>query len=813
MSKNDITITDEFKEVLNILKHTSESIFITGKAGTGKSFLLSEFRKQTNKNYVVLAPTGIAALNVGGQTIHSFFKFPIGVIDIKERKLNREREGLYSKLDMIIIDEISMVRSDLMNAIDVLLRKYRGELTMPFGGVQMVFVGDVFQLPPVLKDKVERETLLNLYKSEFFFDAPVFSEFKYQIKELTKVFRQTEKEKQFKKLLNNVRIGHVKDKELKILNSRHRSYVQEYEDSIVLTSKREIARGTNKNKLDEIIEEEYTYIGELSGKYTDLKNKGEKELENKLPVPYDLKLKKGALVMMLKNDSGNRWVNGTIGKIHSLEKEKIIVKIQDHIHIVERQCWEEIEYVLNKETKKLEKNVVASIVQYPITLAYAITIHKSQGQTFNKITVDTGTGAFAHGQVYVALSRCRSLEGVVLNNALKWNDIIIDKRVIDYCKEKGISMDSVTMETEPDKKENLSVPTSVTYQINDKRNPPRVLEDEGYIVEVSNANVEQKQISREKYNRLKTLLFLVSLLLIGVLGFELIDFRDNDLESEEMHEVHPLDTILEPMLDEDVKTINTKIKPKVVPAKKPVTPVPSVYVSGGTFLMGCTEEQENSCELNERPAHQVTVSSFRMSKYEITYKQFARFLNNKGNQTEGSVPWLDVNSRECAIKYINGKYTVLKEDENRPVNKVSWYGAKAFAKWLGGRLPTEAEWEFAARGGNKSKGYKYAGANNFNQVGWHKDNAFPNSQSVGTKQPNELGFYDMSGNMFEWCQDWRYEYTEKPLTNPKGALSGNKKVVKGGGWFYDHIFCRVSNRLFYKPKRRYRYVGFRVVFH
>lgn len=434
-SKTQFILTEEFKEILDIINNTSDSIFITGKAGTGKSSLLTHFIKKTKKKFVILAPTGIAALNVSGQTIHSFFRFPPNIIDPNSIKPDYVRAELFRELEMVIIDEISMVRSDLMHGIDIALRKNRNRLNEPFGGVQMVIIGDLFQLPPVLTER-DRNPILTNYGGQYFFNAPVFSQYTYHFKELTNIFRQSEEEVEFKILLNNVRNNKVQFEDMTLLNSRHKENAGEQNNSIFLTTRRDIARNINKEKLELLPGKEVLFIGELSGKYLKLHDKSEEDLENKLPAPYKLKLKKNAQIMMLKNDSGKRWVNGSIGKIEKVDNAKIVVNISGSKHTVEKESWNEVEYVFNKETDEFDERIIAGFKQYPIQLSYAMTIHKSQGKTFEKITIDIGSGAFAHGQVYVALSRCNSLKGIILNNQINNKDIIVDPRVVEYYNNK-----------------------------------------------------------------------------------------------------------------------------------------------------------------------------------------------------------------------------------------------------------------------------------------------------------------------------------------------------------------------------------------
>lgn len=435
--KPQFILTEEFKEIIDLLKNTNESIFITGKAGTGKSSLLKHFIKNTNKKLVILAPTGIAALNVSGQTIHSFFRFPPSIITPNKIEPDYVRADLFKNLQMVIIDEISMVRADLMNGIDVALRMNRNRLDEPFGGVQMVFIGDLFQLPPVVME-TDREYILKTYGGQYFFDATVFKTHNYHFKELTTIFRQSNEQLEFKTMLNNIRNNEAEFNDMALLNSRHKDNAGEQENSIFLTTRRNIARNINNDKLENLSGEKFTFTGTLSGKYLKLKEEAEEKLDDKLPAPYKLELKKDAQIMMLKNDGGKRWVNGSIGKVEKLEENSITVKIDGNKYKIEKESWNEVEYVLNKETKEIEERIIAGFSQFPLQLSYAMTIHKSQGKTFDKITVDVGTGAFAHGQIYVALSRCRTIEGIILNNPIRNNDIIVDPRVIQFYKTKSI---------------------------------------------------------------------------------------------------------------------------------------------------------------------------------------------------------------------------------------------------------------------------------------------------------------------------------------------------------------------------------------
>ena len=419
-------LTEEFADAFELLENSDRNIYITGKAGTGKSTLLTYFRQKTKKNAVVLAPTGVAALNVRGATIHSFFRFPTRLLEPNDKdiKVDYQRRELFKKLSMVIIDEISMVRADLLDAIDSSLRLNRND-RRPFGGVQMVFFGDVFQLPPVVVGKDLSDYFEVNYGGPYFFNSKSFTASSFTCIELSKIFRQ--KDDGFKDILNCIRENRLVGKKLSLLNAKYSMEERTDDRSVVLTlcTTNKISAEINDSRMAALLTKEFVYQAEIKGKFD----------QSSYPTEPNLALKTGAQVMMLKNDPMKRWVNGTLGVITDLTDASVEVSIDNITYSVDKASWEVIDYQYNKKENKIDVGVTGSFSQYPLKPAWAITIHKSQGQTFDRVNIHLGNGAFAHGQTYVALSRCTSLNGITLKTKIRPKDVIVDPKVSRFAFE------------------------------------------------------------------------------------------------------------------------------------------------------------------------------------------------------------------------------------------------------------------------------------------------------------------------------------------------------------------------------------------
>jgi len=428
-----IEITDEYRAVKTLLEEGFPIVFVSGKAGTGKSTLIHYLRHVFKKNVVVVAPTGVAAINVKGTTIHSFFCFPPKVVtdeDIKEVKDRR----LYAILDLLIVDEISMVRADLMDAMDKFLRLNGRYSDKPFGGVQLLFVGDLFQIPPVVNREEEAVLLARPYKSEFFFSSKALQNCQLTPIELTKVYRQSDST--FMNMLNKIRVAEDLESVIPSINAECCGR-PESKDSITLTCTNVTADQINTAELRKLPGKSRTFTGEVSGKFA--------VKDAKLPSPLNLTIKPHAQVMFTKNDSQKRWVNGTLGRVTAIKKASIQVELLTNgaIHEVQRAEWDSYKYEYDYVEDKIKTVVSGRYIQYPLMLAWAITIHKSQGKTLEKVCVDLGDGAFASGQVYVALSRCRSLADLSLARPIYISEVKCDERI------KRFYLAIVELQTQP----------------------------------------------------------------------------------------------------------------------------------------------------------------------------------------------------------------------------------------------------------------------------------------------------------------------------------------------------------------------------
>ncbi|PIR42287.1 AAA family ATPase [candidate division WWE3 bacterium CG_4_9_14_0_2_um_filter_35_11] len=426
----DIQLSNEFTNAINLIETSGRNIFITGNAGTGKSTLLNYFTKVTNRNFAVLAPTGVAALNVSGQTIHSFFGFKP---DVTINSVKKVRDAsVLEGLDILIIDEISMVRADLFDCMEKALRINR-KSNLPFGGVQIVVIGDLNQLPPVVtrdEEHIFSGVLGSLYDSPYFFSSESFKASSFEVVVLTKVYRQNDNV--FLSLLNAVRNDTLTEQDIYSINARvDPEYIPDSEDfTIHLTTTNRRASELNEFQLSKVAGEVFNFKGSIVGSFD----------TRQLPVEEIIALKIGAQVMMLNNDRERRWVNGSLGKITNVIQEEdfedIIEVLLDNGEVVEvnSHTWDIFRYEFDKSSKKLVASVVGSYTQYPMKLAWAVTIHKSQGKTFDRVVIDTDRGIFAHGQLYVALSRCRTLDGIILRKPITKRDLITDSKISLFMK-------------------------------------------------------------------------------------------------------------------------------------------------------------------------------------------------------------------------------------------------------------------------------------------------------------------------------------------------------------------------------------------
>ena len=434
------TDNHEFQDALNLVKYTRQSLFLTGKAGTGKSTFLRYVTDNVKKKYVVLAPTGIAAINAGGSTLHSFFKLPFHPLLPDDPNLSLQKgriheffkytkphRKLLEQLELIIIDEISMVRADIIDTVDRILRVYSRNLREPFGGKQLLLVGDAFQLEPVVKSD-EREILARFYPNPYFFSARVFGQIDLVSIELKKVYRQSDPT--FISVLDHIRGGTVGAADLQLLNTRYGVTISPTADRerdlyITLATRRDNVDYINERRLAELPGEPEIFRGEIRGDFP----------ESSLPTQLELVLKPGAQIIFIKNDYERRWVNGTIGTVNGFDMDgsTLYITTDDGRECdVKRESWRNIRYTYNEEKKLVEEEELGTFTQFPVRLAWAITVHKSQGLTFSRAVIDFTGGVFAGGQTYVALSRCTSLEGIRLKKPVSRADVFVRPEITEF---------------------------------------------------------------------------------------------------------------------------------------------------------------------------------------------------------------------------------------------------------------------------------------------------------------------------------------------------------------------------------------------
>ena len=414
----EFTLSPEQSAVFDNIETTRDNIFVTGRAGTGKSTLLNHLSWNTSKQVVICAPTGVAALNVGGQTIHSLFLLPIGVIADREIEQSAALRKLLNTMDTLVIDEVSMVNADLLDAVDRSLRQARQRPLEAFGGVQVVLFGDPYQLAPVPGDADERAYFADQYRSMWFFDAKVWQETDLRIFELSTIHRQHEQE--FKYMLDAVRHGQVTAEIAERLNETGARPVPT-DGAITLATTNATVNRLNATELARLPGRVLTAKAEITGEFGG----------RAYPADESLELKVGAQVMFLRNDSDQRWVNGSVGMVTKIA-DTVFVEVDGEEHEVQPAVWEKYKYSYSAATKQLKRDIVAEFTQLPLRLAWAVTIHKSQGKTYDRAIVDLGQHSFAPGQTYVALSRISALEGLYLTRPLRPSDIIVDENVLRF---------------------------------------------------------------------------------------------------------------------------------------------------------------------------------------------------------------------------------------------------------------------------------------------------------------------------------------------------------------------------------------------
>ena len=428
----EITLSKEQLDTFNLIKNTKINVFIQGQAGTGKSYFINYLRDHCKKDMLFLAPTAIAAMNIDGSTIHSFFMLPPSdfITDDDLKKADKYRfkmNSIIKRTDLIVIDEVSMIRPDILDSIDLLLRKARNNFNDPFGGIQMILIGDLYQLPPVISNEA-KELFIETYETDdpYFFDSIAYKESQFFKIEFKTVFRQLDKV-----LLDNlskIRTNNATLATLDYFNKCKISNKQELDNAVTITPYRNVTEKINNEKIKALTGDINKYKAKLDG-FFETANK------NNMPAPLELELKEGALVIFNKNS--DLWINGSLGIVTKCLKRYVKVKLLSSNTIVDvyPEIWESYKYDINKKTKEVTKTKTGEFKQLPLQLGYALTIHKAQGKTLDKVNIDMSHGAFAHGQLYVALSRTRNKEDMNIKTPLRLKDIIISKRIVEYMKD------------------------------------------------------------------------------------------------------------------------------------------------------------------------------------------------------------------------------------------------------------------------------------------------------------------------------------------------------------------------------------------
>lgn len=422
MYKMKLELSNDFKKAYELCNNTSKNVLIIGKAGTGKSTFLKYFVANTNKNVAVLAPTGIAAINAGGVTIHSFFGFKPDITEDKVSSISKSNINLYQNLHTIIIDEISMVRADLLDCIDIFLRRNLKK-NVPFAGIQMIFIGDLYQLPPVIKGKDERRFFSEKYSSQYFFDSRVFHETNFELIEFEKIYRQSEIK--FIEILNRIRNNTIKDEDIDLINERVNKPLPKNSYPVILTPYNETAKKINEEKIQSLGNKIYTFKAEFLGNLE----------KDSFPADEELRVSIASQVMFLNNDAQGRWFNGTLGVVKDIDKKREIITVltenNDLVEVTKNE-WDIFKYIFDEKEKKLKTKKTGYFVQFPLKLAWALTIHKSQGKTFDNVIIDLSRPIFEKGQLYVALSRAKTIEGISLTSPIKKSYVMVDRKIVEF---------------------------------------------------------------------------------------------------------------------------------------------------------------------------------------------------------------------------------------------------------------------------------------------------------------------------------------------------------------------------------------------